>query len=196
MIPNMTSPTSSFGLRLAVTIIIGIGNICLLIAMCTNHWIKANGKDSVDHMGLWMICYTKMCVLHSYVLYTKFILAIAFFFGICCNILTILALVKGVKYLKRVIARAMFTEGISAMSGMIYATVILVRLPNFGHIEYGLGLGWLGTVLYCVAGFLSWYSSRIEPDIARTSDQMRQLILVNDALPPYEIHVPTTRAVS
>lgn len=82
------------------------------------------------------------------------------------------------------------------MSGMIYATVILVRLPNFGHIEYGLGLGWLGTVLYCVAGFLSWYSSRIEPDIARTSDQMRQLILVNDALPPYEIHVPTTRAIS
>lgn len=176
MFSNMESLPSSFRLRLAVTILISIANICLLIAMCTDHWIKANGKDTIDHVGLWKVCNLEVCVFHNQFVYSKILLLIALLFGVSTNIVGILALVKGVTYLKYLIARVMILKGLSALCGMIAATIVLTSLPYFVRIEFGLVFGWIGTVLYIVAGIMSCIHCLMEPDIGSTMDEIRQLI--------------------
>lgn len=176
MFSNTESLPSSFRLRLAVTILISIANICLLIAMCTDHWIKANGKDTIDHVGLWKVCNLEVCVFHNQFVYSKILLVITLLFGATTNIGGILALVKGVTYLKYLIARATLLTGFLSLCGMIPATVILTSISYFVRIEFGLVFGWIGAVLYIVAGFMGWIHSRMEPDIAITMDEIRQLI--------------------
>ncbi|XP_077312694.1 lens fiber membrane intrinsic protein-like [Lithobates pipiens] len=175
MISN-TASTSWFWLRLAVTILIGIANICLLIAMCTDHWVKANGEDTIDHVGLWRVCSKELCVFHNQFVYAQIFLVIALFIGTSINIVGILALVKDVTYLKYLIARAMYLAATFAFCGMIPTTILLTSLPDFLRIEFGLVFGWIGGVLYLVTGIMSWIHSRIEPDIAIRLDEIRQLI--------------------
>ncbi|PIO26558.1 hypothetical protein AB205_0002080 [Aquarana catesbeiana] len=163
----------------------------MLVAISTNRWINGNGRHFIESVGLWKICSTDVCAFHSEIIYSKVLLIFTFLFGLFGSIVAVLAQVYGVEDIKNAIARIMFVSGFLGLCGMIPATVFLVLIMFYRSVSYGLIFGWFGAVLYIVAGFLSWYHHKREPDRSMTLEEIRQQAQgSNTQLPPYTVQPP------
>ncbi|XP_077312693.1 uncharacterized protein LOC143933618 [Lithobates pipiens] len=191
MISNTSSVTSSFQLRLAVTVLSCFATLFMLIAISTNRWINGNGRSYIESIGLWKVCSVEVCVYHSEIIYSKVLLLFALLFGIFGSVVAVLAQVYGVDDIKNAIARIMFATGLLGLCGMIPATVYLVLIIYYRSVSYGLIFGWFGAVLSTVAGILSWYHHKREPDRAMTLEEIRQQARgSNTQPPPYTVQPP------
>ncbi|MEE6523537.1 hypothetical protein FKM82_022489, partial [Ascaphus truei] len=60
---NRPSADVSQKLKLAVLVLVPVSNLFLLIALVSNNWINANGKDGFEYLGLWRGCNSQGCGL-------------------------------------------------------------------------------------------------------------------------------------
>ncbi|CAI9564405.1 unnamed protein product, partial [Staurois parvus] len=191
MISNTSSFPSSFQLRLTVTALSCIATIVMLVAISTNRWVDGNGKDDIQSIGLWKVCNRVVCVSHSAIIYSKVLLVFCLLFGICGNIVAVLAQMYGVEDIKKATAKIMFLTGVLGLCGMIPATVYFSLIYYYGGVAYGLVFGWIGTFLYLVAGSISWYHHKKQPDREGTLEEIkRQLSMRNAQPPPYTAQPP------
>ncbi|XP_044134633.1 serine/threonine-protein kinase PknH-like [Bufo gargarizans] len=175
------SRSTSFGLRLAVAVMLTFSNLFLLIAISTNYWaLSVSGV----HVGIWKRCFVNICESHSLIIHAKVFLVFFLILNILTNACVILSVWAGEEDSKKLIGKTSIFNAFLGIGGMVSATVFFALASDLEKLLYGFSLGWLGTVLVVICGIMSLVHECLEPDKASTS--LQNLIQRNNAQPvPY-----------
>ncbi|KAG8433747.1 hypothetical protein GDO86_012200 [Hymenochirus boettgeri] len=166
MFTNRPSSDVSFKLRLLVVVMLSFSNLFLLIALISDHWINTRGDFS--YLGLWKGCGDTICYSQTGLGYSKGALITCFIFSVVVNVITGLHYkydFSDISNFKRIVGRVMLVVGLFEIYGMTHATIHMVLFYYFVSVSWALVLGWIATVLAVIAGGVSYYHGRIEPEI-------------------------------
>ncbi|XP_075459361.1 lens fiber membrane intrinsic protein-like [Ascaphus truei] len=155
-------------LKLAVLVLVPVSNLFLLIALVSNNWINANGKDGFEYLGLWRGCNSQGCGLLVGGVYVKVFLILAFIGGVGLGIVAWLQLKYDTAndlHLQKGVAVGLFIVGAFQAYGMIHGSIIFVLSIYYVSLSWSYAMGWIAVITNLAAGCVSYYHYWIDPPI-------------------------------
>ncbi|XP_063293181.1 lens fiber membrane intrinsic protein-like [Pelobates fuscus] len=189
----MTRPSgdASFKMMAAVAALVTFSNLCLLIALVSNYWIYANGRDGVLYLGIWKGCTVDQCYTQTAGVYMKTIFIITFMLAVLLNVVVVLNFkyeFSTIKGYKKYVGKLMLIFAFLEATGMTHASILFILSVFYSSLHYAYFVGWIAVASAFAAGGLSFYHGHIEPEIEDTPTTVQGTTTVkSESPPPYSV---------